>query len=94
MEYFYIFLAEMALNCFILVFGLCLWKIIWLDNFPTIFPKQADKYKGQLDKDPEPDTTANSFIEVFKLIIPILIEFNPEYWINSCGFDAYSYLYF
>ncbi|KAL4509182.1 hypothetical protein ABPG72_018113 [Tetrahymena utriculariae] len=90
----YVFLAQQGLNSFILIFGLCIWKIVWVDNFDNYVPKgniQSDCQSFLHNR--KEVYKAEGFRDIISLMFKAISDFQPKYWIENIGFDGYCYLY-
>ncbi|KAL4480069.1 hypothetical protein ABPG74_020585 [Tetrahymena malaccensis] len=90
----YVFLAQQGLNSFILIFGLCIWKIVWVDNFENYVPKgniQSDCQSFLHNR--KEVYKAEGFRDIISLMFKAISDFQPKYWIENIGFDGYCYLY-
>ncbi|EAR92029.2 transmembrane protein, putative (macronuclear) [Tetrahymena thermophila SB210] len=90
----YVFLAQQGLNSFILIFGLCIWKIVWVDNFDNYVPKgniQSDCQSFLHNR--KEVYKAEGFRDIISLMFKAISDFHPKYWIENIGFDGYCYLY-
>ena len=73
---------------------LCIYILhkIWNDKFPPLIP--IDSYSFTSNSDDQNYHKIEGFTDLLYTFYRLLIYLNDEYWMQNCGFDAFSYLYY
>lgn len=77
---------------FTIFFCIYLLHKIWNEKFPPLIP--IDLYKFENNSDQYNYHMIDSLSDLLYIFYKLLISLKDEYWLQNCGFDAFSYLYY